>query len=62
MIVFQGYKSVVLKLIDNSETGGIKTVQWDGRDQNGHDLATGIYLYHFQAGSFSATRKMFLLK
>ena len=52
----------VCKLIDNSETGGIKTVQWDGRDQNGHDLATGIYLYHFQAGSFSATRKMFLLK
>lgn len=35
---------------------------WDGKDQVGATASSGIYFYTFKAGSFSATRKMVILK
>ena len=39
-----------------------KAVHWDGRNQFGERVASGIYFYHFAAGDYSATRKMVILK
>ena len=39
-----------------------KAAYWDGKNDNGEVVASGMYLYSIQAGSFSATRKMFVLK
>jgi len=38
------------------------TVEWDGRDTRGQPLATGLYLYRVQAGTFTDVKKMILLK
>ncbi len=38
------------------------TVQWDGRDDNGQSVASGVYFYNIKAGSYTDTRKMTLLK
>lgn len=35
---------------------------WDGRNEFGEQVATGIYFYMLTAGEFSATRKMVILK
>ncbi len=48
-------------LADHLERGR-RTITWDGRDDEGKDLASGIYLYRLQAGNFTQTRKMVLLK
>jgi flagellar hook assembly protein FlgD len=37
-------------------------VEWDGRDQRGNQVASGVYLSRMQAGSFSQTKKLVLLK
>jgi len=45
----------------NGEPGVVRIV-WDGRNSGGNAVASGIYLYRAKVGSFSATKKMVLLK
>ena len=39
-----------------------KALYWDGRNQFGEQVASGIYFYSLSAGDFSATRRMVILK
>jgi flagellar hook assembly protein FlgD len=39
-----------------------KAVHWDGRNNYGERVASGIYFYSLSAVNFSATRKMVILK
>ena len=39
-----------------------KAIYWDGRNEFGETVASGVYFYHLSAGDFSATRKMLILK
>jgi hypothetical protein len=44
-----------------ADAGQISVV-WDGTDNNGSSVASGIYFYKAEAGQFSATKKMVLMK
>ena len=39
-----------------------KAIYWDGRNNVGETIASGVYFYHLSAGDYSATRKMVILK
>lgn len=39
-----------------------KAIYWDGRNNLGERVASGIYFYHLAAGDYTATRKMVILK
>ena len=39
-----------------------KAGYWDGRNEAGEEVASGIYYYTIDAGDFYATRKMILRK
>jgi hypothetical protein len=39
-----------------------KAVYWDGRNEVGERVASGVYFYTLTAGGYSATRKMAILK
>ncbi len=39
-----------------------KAIYWDGRNEIGEQVASGVYFYHLSAGGYSTTRKMVILK
>ena len=39
-----------------------KAIYWDGRNELGEQVASGVYFYHLSAGDYSATRRMVILK
>jgi PKD repeat protein len=41
---------------------GYYQVSWDGRDDHGNIMGSGVYLYKMQFGRYSATKKMILMK
>lgn len=49
-------------LADAPLDAGRHDVTWDGTDDRGRTVAAGVYLYRLQAGDFSATKAMALVK
>ena len=39
-----------------------KAIYWDGRNEGGEQVASGVYFYTLSAGDYSATQKMVILK
>lgn len=35
---------------------------WDGKDEIGQPVSSGVYFYQMKAGNFNATRKMVIVK
>ncbi|MFQ6673907.1 MAG: FlgD immunoglobulin-like domain containing protein, partial [Fidelibacterota bacterium] len=52
----------VKTLVHGMEEPGHKTVMWDGTNHLGQQVSAGVYLYAIQAGGFTQTRKMILLR
>jgi N-acetylneuraminic acid mutarotase len=53
---------VVRTLVDRFQQPGADQVRWDGRNDAGQPVASGVYLYRLQAGATVESRKMTLLK
>ena len=39
-----------------------RAIYWDGRNASGESMSSGVYFYRLQAGDYSQTRKMVILK
>ena len=53
---------LVRTLVDGYELEGTRSVTWDGTNDQGESLASGIYFYRMTAPEYSETIKMILLK
>ena len=53
---------VVKTLINDQQTAGYRSLQWNATNDAGSPVSAGIYLYMIQAGEFRQTKKMVLLK
>ena len=52
----------VATLYSGDLNAGHHTLNFDGRDSNGKQLTSGMYLYRVAAGKYNATKKMTLMK
>jgi hypothetical protein len=52
----------VRTLVDSDLDPGTHKIHWNGRDERGQPIASGIYLYTLRAGNETFTRKMTVLK
>jgi hypothetical protein len=62
IVVYDLLGSEVRSLINNEYNAGNYEVVWDGKNNLGQFVSTGVYIYRIQAGTFIATKKMMLLK
>jgi len=53
---------LVCTLVNEERQPGTYSVFWDGRDESGQQVSSGVYLYRMRAGEFTQTRKMVLVK
>ncbi|HVP35468.1 MAG TPA: FlgD immunoglobulin-like domain containing protein [Terriglobales bacterium] len=49
-------------LLDKEKAPGSYQVIWDGKDQQGNEVSSGIYFYQLRSGDYKETRKMTLLR
>ena len=49
-------------LVNEHQTVGHKDVYWDGKDDKGKEVASGIYFYKLDAGEFTQSKRMVLIK
>ena len=49
-------------LCNGKKPGGSYQVNWDGRNNEGKKVTSGIYIYRIQAGEFVESKKMILLQ
>jgi len=54
--------ALIRTLADKRLGAGIHRLEWDGRDDNGQEVASGVYFVRLTAGSFSDRKKMMLLR
>jgi hypothetical protein len=53
---------LVRELVRQASDPGQHQVQWDGCDQAGYRVSSGVYLYRLEVGGAAITRRMTLLK
>ena len=53
---------IVRTLLNGSVSAGKSTLVWDGMDDKGQTVGTGLYLYRLQMNGKSETKRMLLLK
>ena len=52
----------VAVLVQGPSAAGTFSVRWNGRDQAGRAVTSGVYLYQLRAGEYTAVRKLLLLQ
>ena len=53
---------LIRKLVSHNQTAGYKSIKWNGVDDKNKVISAGLYFYTIQAGDYSQTKKMILLK
>jgi hypothetical protein len=62
LIIYNLLGQQVRTLLKETMDAGFHSVVWDGKDQAGKQVASGVYIYRLQSGDFSTARRMMLLK
>jgi hypothetical protein len=48
--------------VDEPKEAGRYEAVWDGRDEDGNPVASGIYFYQLRTGDYCQTKKMILVR
>jgi hypothetical protein len=60
--IFNVLGQKVRRLVNGPFSAGSHKIEWDGTDDNGEKVASGVYFYRLKAGEARIIKKMVLLK
>jgi len=52
----------VVTLMDKEMPAGTNTIVWDGKNERGEDVSSGVYFYRLEAGDLKQTKKMIIVR
>lgn len=62
LAIYNANGQLVKTLVSGEKARGTYDITWDGHDSKGNSVSSGVYFYRLNAGKFSETKKMVLLK
>lgn len=62
LVIYNSIGQSVQELVSGHRQAGEYTVTWDGRDNRGVPVTSGLYLCHFKSGNNSFTQKILLMR
>ncbi|TDI87314.1 MAG: T9SS type A sorting domain-containing protein [Caldithrix sp.] len=62
LTIFNILGARVLTLVNEEQGTGFYSVVWNGKDSDGLQVPSGVYIYQLTAGSFKETKKMLLIQ
>jgi hypothetical protein len=60
--VFNTRGQEIRRLVDSKYAAGYHSLRWEGMDNQGNSVSSGVYLYQLRTATFSQVRKMSLLR
>jgi hypothetical protein len=60
--IFDAQGRCVRRLVDGSEEAGPHVVRWDGRNESGRVVGTGVYFYRLENEDFAESRRIVRLR
>jgi hypothetical protein len=60
--VFNVLGQQIVTLVEGEQSAGLHSVEWNGIDQRGREVASGVYLYRLTSEDFKDEKKMMLMK
>ena len=52
----------VMTLVNENQNAGYKMIHWDGRNEKGSEIPSGLYFYTIKTPKYHQTKKMVLLR
>ena len=62
LVIYNINGQKVRTLVDETKDAGFYSVVWDGRNDTGESVSSGLYLYRIVSGSFIKIEKMTFMK
>jgi hypothetical protein len=62
VVLFDLLGREVRTLVDKDTEAGYHSIVWDGRDNSGQTVASGVYLYQMSAGNYRAAKKLMIMR
>ena len=62
LAIFDSGGKRIKTLFNCLKNAGSHSIQWDGTNESGAAVASGLYIYKLQSGGFVLSKKMLLLR
>ena len=62
IIVYNVMGQTVMTLVDENKPPGYYSIQWDGKNNKGLSVTSGLYFYKMKTGEFAQRKKLVFLK
>ncbi|MCB0304106.1 MAG: T9SS type A sorting domain-containing protein, partial [Calditrichaeota bacterium] len=61
LVIYNNLGQKIRTLYEGTQLAGTHRISWDGRDDRGKALASGVYFYTLKAANIVQTKKMLLI-